>query len=121
MFTISDIVADVESHCIANNMIEDKFSYRIVYFINENGIGKKYYVDMPYNGLRIILENIIKENLTTTNTIVIAAMTTRKRGETVSLLSRSYLFSLEEYFKQLTGKRKNRSNTYNNRYAQAIY
>lgn len=113
MFTISDILLNIDRGILAHNMVEDKFSYRIVYFINENGIGKKYYVDTPYNGLRITLENIIRGNLTTTNTIVLATVTVRKNGETVSLLSRSYAFSLNEYFQKICEtKEKDNINSY---------
>lgn len=35
MYTISDILMDIDRGCLANNMIEDRFTYRIVYFVNE--------------------------------------------------------------------------------------
>lgn len=101
MFTISDILADIDRGCAVNNMVEDGFSYRIVYFVNENRTGKKYHVDTPYENLRQSLENIIKGNLTTTNTVVISAVTALKFGKCVSLLDRAYGFSLNEYFRQV--------------------
>ncbi len=106
MYTISNILSDIGSGTLANNMIETCFSYRIIYFVNENGKGKKFYVDTSYAGLREALENIIRENLSTTNTVVLAAITARKSGETVSLLSRSYPFSLGGYFQQICGEKE---------------
>lgn len=103
MVTISDIIADIDRGCVINNMVETEFSYRIVYFINTRNGSEKHYIDTLYDGLRAALENIIRGNLTTTNNIVIATVTTRKSGETVSLLSRSYSFSLSEYFRQING------------------
>ena len=48
MFTVSDIVKDIDRGILANNMVEDKFSYRIIFYINENGKGTKHYLDAPY-------------------------------------------------------------------------
>ena len=101
MYTVSNIVEDIQRGILAHNMVETCFSYRIVYFVNENGKGTKFCVDTPYGGLRMALENIVKENLTATNSIVISAVTTRKNGETISLLSRAYGFSLSEYFRKI--------------------
>lgn len=113
MYTITNILQDVDSGIAANNMIENYFLYRLVCFINENGKGRKCYVDTPYENLRQSLENIIRENLSTTNTIVIATVTARKSGETVSLLSRSYSFSLSEYFQKICEtKEKDNINSY---------
>lgn len=113
MYTITDIVDDVNRGITANNMIENYFLYRLVYFINENGKGRKCYVDTPYENLRQSLENIIRENLSTTNTIVIAAVSVRKNGETVSLLSRAYGFNLGEYFQKICEtKEKDNINSY---------
>ena len=120
MYTISNIIADIDRGCLSNNMVEDRFSYRIIFFVNENGKGTKRYIDTSYDNLRKSLESIIREHLSVTNNIVIAVATTRKNGETVSLLSRSYAFSLEEYFHQIYGRCKsnneNRNITYG-RYA----
>lgn len=120
MFTISNILRDIDSGILAHNMMEDRFSYRLVYFVNSVSGNDKHYIDTRYGGLRQSLENMIRGNLTTTNTVVLAAVTVRKNGETVSLLSRSYAFSLEEYFRQIYGRCKsdigNRNITYG-RYA----
>jgi len=121
MFTISSIIEDIDRHCMVNNMVEDRFLYRVVYFINTGKRSEKHFIDVSYGSLRKALETIVKGNLTTTNTVVVAAVTALKDRKCVSLLSRAYGFSLEEYFRQLTGKRKNRNNTYSNGYAQAIY
>ena len=118
MFTVSDILTDINRGCMANNMIEDCFSYRIIFFVNENGKGLKQYVDTSYSGLRKALESIIRNNLSVTNTIVIAETTVLKNGKCVYLQSRSYSFSLDGYFKQISGEcvERNRSGNYN-RYA----
>lgn len=113
MNTISDIVADVNRHCMVNNMVEDRFSYRLVYFINTGKRSRKYYIDTQYDGLRGALENIVRGNLTTANTVVVAAVTTLKDGKCVSLLGRAYGFSLNEYFKQLTGRYRDGSKNRN--------
>lgn len=105
MYTISDIVADINRGCTANNMTEDRFSYRIVFFVNEGDRGIKHYVDTLYGSLRESLENIIRNNLLLTNSVVIAETTALKNGKSVRLQSRSYSFSLEEYFRQIKGER----------------
>ncbi len=110
MYTVSNILEDIQRGILAHNMVETCFTYRIVYFINENSIGRKCYVDTQYGNLRWSLENIIRENLSTTNSIVISAVTVRKNGEIVSLLSRAYGFSLDGYFKQISGECKNYGN-----------
>lgn len=107
MYTVSSIVEDIQRGILAHNMVEDCFSYRIVYFVNENDIGRKCYVDTSYGGLRTALENIIRGNLTTTNTVVVAAVTVRKDREIVSLLSKSYKFNLDGYFRQIIGEKEN--------------
>lgn len=104
MFTISNIIEDIDRGCLANNMIEDRFSYRIIFYINENGKGTKRYIDTRYDGLRKSLENIIRGYLSVTNNIVIAETTALKNGECIRLQSRSYSFSLEEYFRRLNGE-----------------
>ena len=108
MYTISNIIADIDRGCLSNNMVEDRFSYRIIFFVNENGNGKgtKRYIDTSYDDLRKSLESIIREYLSVTNNIVVAETTALKNGKCVSLLSRSYAFSLEEYFHQIYGRCK---------------
>lgn len=113
MNTISDILMDIDRGCLTNNMIEDCFTYRIVYFVNEGNNGKKYYLDSSYRDLRKSLESIIRGNLTLTNNVVIAETTVLKRGECTCLQSRSYSFNLEEYFKRIKGEcNSNRNNQY---------
>jgi len=90
MHTASDILQDADRGILSYNMVENMFSYRVVYFINFENKSEKHYADMRYGGLRIALENIIRGNLTTTNAVAVAALTARKNGETVSLLSRAY-------------------------------
>lgn len=107
MYTISDIIADIDRGCLANNMIEDCFSYRIVFFVNEGDRGSKFYVDTPYIGLRKSLESIIRNHLSLTNSVVIAETTVRKNGKCVCLQSRSYSYNLDGYFKQISGECRN--------------
>lgn len=118
MYTISDIISDIDRGCLANNMTEDRFSYRIVFFVNENGKGTKHYIDSKYADLRKSLESIIKGHLSLTNNIVIAETTALKNGKCVSLLSRSYAFSLEEYFRQIYGRCKSDSGNRNITYGR---
>ena len=108
MVTISSILMDINRGILANNMIEHAFSYRLVYFVNENGKGTKFYADTSYTDLRNVLENIIKKNLTVTNNVVVSAITVKKDGKSVSLLSRAYAFSLDEYFEEIVGKKEKR-------------
>lgn len=121
MYTVSNIIEDIDRGCLANNMIEDRFSYRIVFFVNESGRGTKHYIDSKYGDLRKSLENIIRENLSVTNNIVIAETTALKNGKCVSLLSRSYSFSLEDYFHQIYGKCKSDSENRNITYGRYAY
>lgn len=104
MFTVSDIVADINCGILANNMREEKFSYRIIFFVNEGKSGQKYYVDTTYSNMRKALEKIIRKHLSLTNNIVIAETTALKSGKCVCLQSRSYSFSLDRYFKQISGE-----------------
>ena len=106
MFTISDILQDIDRGCLSNNMVEDRFSYRIVFFVNESGKGTKHYIDSRYGDLRKALESIIRGYLSVTNNIVIAETTALKNGRCVCLQSRSYSFSLDEYFRRLQGERR---------------
>ena len=110
MFTITNIVEDISRGCLAHNMVEDCFSYRVVFFVNEGGKGSKFYVDTPYNGLWKALESIIKDNLSLTNTVVIAETTALKNGKCVCLQSRAYPFNLDGYFEKISGKCVNRNN-----------
>lgn len=109
MYTISDIIADIHRGCTANNMLEDCFSYRIIFFVNEGDKGTKHYMDTMYSGLRKSLENIVREHLSLTNSLVIAQTTVLKNGKCVCLQSRSYAFSLGEYFKKVSGENRCRS------------
>lgn len=120
MVTISNILSDVNRGILAHNMIETCFSYRLIYFVNSEGKSEKHYIDTQYDGLRAVLENIIRRNLTTTNCIVVATVTTLKDGKCISLLSRSYAFSLNEYFQKIceTKEKVFVSNSYGRRKAQ---
>lgn len=110
MFVVSDIIADIDRNCMIHNMNENKFTYRVVFFINDGNKGTKHYVDTTYEKLRRSLEDIIRENLSTTNSIVIANVTTLKGGKSIFLLSRSYAFCLDDYFQKLNGEYKSRGN-----------
>lgn len=118
MYTVSDIIRDIDRGCLANNMVEDKFTYRIIFFVNEGNIGSKHYIDTPYIGLRKSLESIIRNHLSLTNSVVIAETTALKNGKCVCLQSKSYLFNLDEYFRKISGgcTDRNRNGNYN-RYA----
>lgn len=107
MYTVTSIIQDINRGCAINNLNEESFSYRIVFFVNEDGKGTRHYIDTSFSDLRKSLENIIRNNLTLTNTVSVAQTTVRKDGRCICLQSQSYSFSLEEYFSQLTGKRKN--------------
>lgn len=103
MFTVSDILQDITCGCAIHNLNENCFSYRIVYFVNEENKSIKCYVDTSYSRLRQSLENVIRGNLNTTNTLVIAQTTIRKNGKGICLLSKPYSFSLDGYFRQIYG------------------
>lgn len=109
MYTISDIIADINRGCTANNMVEDRFRYRIIFFVNEGNNGSKYYMDTAYNGLRRSLESIIRSNLSLTNSVIIAETTVLKNGKCICLLRRSYSFSLDGYFKRISGECRDRN------------
>lgn len=104
MYTISDIIGDINRGCAANNMIEDKFSYRIIFFVKDENRSCKHYIDTAYDGLRKTLESIVKDHLSLTNSVVIAETTVRKGGECIRLQSQPYAFSLDEYFKRINGE-----------------
>ena len=115
MYTISNILNDVDRGILAHNMIETCFSYRLIYFVNFEDKGEKHYIDTQYDGLRMALENIIRGSLTTTNTVVISAVTALKDGKCVSLLSRAYGFNLNEYFRKICEEKEKECISYNYR------
>lgn len=115
MYTISDILKDIDRGCMVHNMVENRFSYRVVYFVNDENKGTKHYLDTTYGNLRKALENIIRNNLTLTNCIVIAQISVLKGGKSICLLSRSYAFCLDEYFRQVNG------DCPNNKYGHGAY
>lgn len=104
MNTISTILEDIDRKCMINNLNENAFSYRIVFFINESGKSTKHYIDTGYCGLRQSLENIIRENISLTNSVVIAAITVLRNRKCIPLQSRAYSFNLNGYFRQINGK-----------------
>ena len=114
MYTVSDIITDINRGCVANNMVEDRFSYRIIFFVNEGKKGSKYYIDTPYSSLRKSLESIIRKHLSLTNNVVIAETTVINNGKCICLQSRAYSFSLDGYFKQINGecRESNKSGKY---------
>ena len=87
MITITDILQDVDRGILANNMVEDKFSYRIIFFVNEGAGSVKHYIGTPYNRLRQSLETVIRRNLSLTNRVIIAETTALKSGKCVHLQS----------------------------------
>lgn len=109
MFTVSDIIMDIDRGIMAHNMVEDMFRYRIIFFVNDGDKASKHYMNTAYDGLRRSLENIIRNHLSVTNRIVIAETTALKNGKCVCLQSRSYLFSLDGYFKQISGEYADRN------------
>ncbi len=117
MYTVSDIITDINRGCMANNMVEDKFSYRIIFFVSDGNRSEKHYTDTMYDGLRKSLESIIRNYLSLTNSIVIAETTVLKNGRCIRLQSRAYRFSLDGYFKRISGeiKDKNENNLYGRR------
>lgn len=113
MYTVSDILEDVSRGCTANNMLEDRFQYRVIFCIQENGTETMHYIDTIYSGLRKTLENIVRNHLSVTNSVVITEITALKNGRCIHLQSRTYSFSLNGYFKQLSGECRN-GNRYRN-------
>ena len=124
VYTISDILQDIQRGIFANNMNENKFTYRVVFFVNNGSKGTKHYIDTSYENLRRSLENIIRGNLTTTNNIVIAAVTTIKNRKCICLQSRSYGFCLNEYFDRVTERHeienKKKNTIYGNTYRKKV-
>ncbi len=107
MYTISDIISDINRGCVANNMVEDKFLYRIVFSVNEGNSSSKHYIDTAYGSLRKSLEGIIRNHLSLTNSVVITEITALKNGKCIHLQSRSYSFNLDGYFKRISGESGN--------------
>lgn len=119
MFTITNIMEDINKGCAINNLNENAFTYRVAYYVNEGNISKKHHMDSSFDNLRQTLEKIIQSSLSLTNNIVISSVTVKKNGKCVYLLSRSYKFCLDGYFRWITDQPKNR-NLYG-RYAAARY
>lgn len=118
MYTISDIITDINRGCIANNMVEERFSYRIIFFVNDRNKASKHYIDTAYEDLRKSLKSIIRNYLSVTNSVVIAETTVLKNGKCIDLQSKSYSFSLEEYFKRINGECRDNGRNENIRYSK---
>lgn len=118
MYTISDVITDINRGCMCNNMVEDKFLYRIIFFVNERNKSSKHYIDTTYGNLRKSLEGIIRNHLSMTNNIVIAQTTILKNERCVYLQSKSYSFSLEEYFKRINGEYRDKGRNESIRYSK---
>lgn len=110
MFTIANILEDVDRKCMISNLNENAFSYRIVFFVNDKDKRTKHYIDTGYCGLRESLETIIRENLSLTNSVTIAAITVLRDKKCISLQSRAYSFNLDGYFRQLNGEYRCKNN-----------
>lgn len=113
MYTIANILTDINRNCMIRNLNENAFSYRIVFFVNDRDRSTKHYIDTGYCGLRQSLETIIRKNLSLTNSVTIAAITVLRNRKCISLQSRAYSFDLEGYFRQLNGEYRCR-NSYGN-------
>lgn len=113
MYTIMNVLQDISRGCMVHNLNEDCFSYRIIYFVNENGIGTKHYVDTSYRELRKVLENIIRDHLSLINSVAIAQTTIKRNGKCVRLQNRSYTFSLDGYLQQIVGEKSKEYKTGN--------
>lgn len=113
MNTVTDILLNINRRCVANNMVETQFSYRIIYYVNEGKNSSKYHIDTSYKGLRSALEGIIRKNLTLTNSVVISNTITWKEGRCIYLQNRSFSFSLDEYIQRISGELKEGSNNRN--------
>ena len=105
MYTITNILNDLDRGCMIYNLNENCFSYRIIYFSNEQEKSTKHYIDTTY-------------------TIVISAVVVRINKKNVSLLSRSYGFCLNEYFDYVTERyeigNKKRNTMYGNTYRKKV-
>lgn len=107
MFTISNILQDIQRGIFANNMVENMFTYRIIYSVNErNGESTKHYLDTTYNDLWKTLKTIIRNNLSLANSVVVAQTTALKNRKYVCLQSRPYSFSLDGYFQKICDAKK---------------
>lgn len=104
MYTISDILTDINRGCLANNMIEDCFTYRIIYFVNDGNNGRKFYIDCSYRDLRKSLENIIRGKLTLTNNIVIAETTVIKKWKMYLLTEQIIFIQFGRVFQKSKGR-----------------
>lgn len=79
----------------------------------ESGAETGHYIDTPYDGLRRTMENIVRNHFSETNSVVIPEITALKNGRRIHLQSRMYSFSLDGYFKQISGENRN-GNRYRN-------
>ncbi len=104
MYTLSDIEKEISRGCIANNLIEENFRYRISYYVNTGNVGERYYIDAEYMRLKDALEWIIKDNLTLQNSVVIAGVTVLNGRRCIRLLNRKYYFALDDYFARISGE-----------------
>lgn len=103
MYTTYEIILDFKRGCLAHNIIEDRFIYRISYYVNRDRVGIRHHCTACYGELQQAIVGIIKKHLTWETDVVITGITARKGTETIKLLSRSYPFSLEKYFAYIEG------------------
>lgn len=104
MYTTHEIMLDFKRGCLAYNIIEDRFIYRISYYVNRDRVGRRYYCTVSYDEMQQAIVGIIKKHLTWETDVVISGITAKKGTETMKLLSRSYPFSLETYFAYIEGR-----------------
>lgn len=104
MYTTYEIILDFKRGCLAHNIIEDRFIYRISYYVNRDRVGRKYYCTVSYGEVQQAIVRIIKKHLTWETDVVITGITAKKGTEIIKLLSRSYPFSLEKYFVYIEGR-----------------
>ena len=74
--------------------------------MNDENKGTKFRVDTSYDGLRESLENIIRDNLTTTNSLVIAEVTVRKDKQSISYSAKRMGSAWTDIFKRSARKKR---------------
>lgn len=101
MHKISEIVQDCIRGCWAVNADEKKMHFNINYYVNSAfGSGEKYYLFVyKVEDLEDALFNIIRNNVTAENDVVISDITIKHMDEIISVNKHSYPYGINSYIK----------------------
>lgn len=103
MTKIKQIVQDCINGCTANNVDELRMHFNINYYVNSaHGQGKKFYCFVyKVSDLEENLYNIIRDNLTKDNDVLITDITVKHNSDIIRVNKSNYPYSLSYFMETL--------------------